>query len=433
VRRRLLVLVGSTTSLVLVAFLVPLALLLHSVAADRAVQTATVEAQAMSSLTATADRAALALSVQQVNTTSPFQVTLFLADGTTIGAAVDRTPLVELGLRGASASADVAGGREVVFSLRDRSGRGAAIRTFVPDAELTRGVARSWLLLATLGLGLLLLSLAVADRLARSLVRSSIDLAAVSHRLSRGELDARADPAGPGELGVVAAALNMLAARITELIREERETVADLAHRVRTPLTALRLEAESLRDARDASRIGHGVEEVERAVTGAIAAARRRAAEAGAGSGDTDAAAVLAERIDFWAVLAEDTDRHIDADLAPGPLRVGLTRGELEAGVDAILGNVFTHTPDRTPFAVRLTARPEGGATLTVVDAGPGLPTGSSVVQRGISGAGSTGLGLDIVRRTAERAGGTLRLVSSGRRGLTVVVELGPPVGIAEL
>jgi signal transduction histidine kinase len=44
-----------------------------------------------------------------------------------------------------------------------------------------------------------------------------------------------------------------------------------------------------------------------------------------------------------------------------------------------------------------------------------------------VSGAGSTGLGLDIVRRGAEQAGGALRLESSPAGGLRVVVELGAP------
>lgn len=41
--------------------------------------------------------------------------------------------------------------------------------------------------------------------------------------------------------------LNLLATRIGELLRHERETLADLSHRLRTPLTALRIDAESLR------------------------------------------------------------------------------------------------------------------------------------------------------------------------------------------
>jgi signal transduction histidine kinase len=429
VRRRVLALVAATTSLVLVAFLVPLALLLRTVAADRAVQGASTQAQALSSLVATADRASLALSVQQVDATSPADVTVFLPDGTRLGAPVARSPLVELAARGNSASGDVTGGREIVFAVRDGTGAAAVIRTFVPDAALTAGVARAWLLLGALAVGMLVISMLVADRLARSVVRSTTELAAVSHRLARGDLDARAGADGPGELASVAGALNGLADRITDLLREERETVADLAHRVRTPLTALRLDAEALPDPDDAARIEAGVDGVQRAVTQAIDQARRRVPDTSRAA--CDAAVAVRERVAFWSVLAEDTDREAGVDVAAGPLPVALGRADLDAAVDALLGNVFAHTPDGTAFAVRLVAAGEG-AELIVSDAGPGLHAGNGVLARGASGAGSTGLGLDIARRAAERSGGGLDVRPSALGGLEVVLRLGPPLGIAQ-
>ncbi|HEX6346474.1 HAMP domain-containing sensor histidine kinase [Umezawaea sp.] len=417
-RRRVLLLVGATTSLVLVAFLLPLALLIRDVAADRAVQAATVRAQSLSALVATTDAAALSLSVRQVDT----DATVFLADGSTLGATARRTSLVELAFRGTSATGDVPGGREIVFAVAGPTGTIGVIRTFVPDARLTAGVDRAWLLLVGLAVALLAVSLVVADRLARSLVRATISLAAVSHRLARGELDARADPDAPGEIGVVATALNGLAGRIADLLREERETIADLSHRVRTPLMALRLDAEALGDPADADRIGAGVDAVQRAVTQVIEQARRRGVDP---AGGCDAAEVVRERVAFWLVLAEDTDRGVGVDVPEGPLPVAVAKADLEAGVDALLGNVFAHTPDGTDFRVALLAREDGGARLEVADAGPG--TDAAAVRRGSSGSGSSGLGLDIVRRTAEQAGGGLRIGPSEHGGLLVTVDLGPP------
>lgn len=423
-RRRVLVLVAATTSLVLIAFLVPLALLLRTVAADRAVQAATAEVQTLSSLVATADRAGLTLTVQQLDATSATDVTVFLADGTVVGATAARSPLVELAARGRSATGTVAGGREIVFAVRDAAGGSAVIRTFVPGSALTAGVARAWVLLAALAVGLLLISLLVANRLARSLVRSTSELAATSHRLAAGDLNARADVDGPAELAVVAGALNELAGRIDGLLREEREAVADLAHRVRTPLTALRLDAEALGDPVDATRIGDGVDGVQRAVTLAIEQARRRDP---ARSGWCDAAETVRERVAFWAVLAEDTDRPTRVDVDPGPLAVAARRADLGAAVDALLGNVFAHTPEGTAFTVHLTPGPAGGAVLTVSDDGPGLTPGSDPLRRGASGAGSTGLGLDIVRQVGERSGGGLVLRPGLRGGLAVVLRIGAP------
>ncbi len=416
-RRRVLLLVAATTTLVLVAFLVPLAVLVKNVAADRAVQRATVEAQALTSFVATTDRRSLAASVREVDHSSPYAVSVFV-DGEVFGAPADRSPLVRLAEGGVSQSGEVPGGREIVFAVDRGDAATAVIRAFVSDAELAAGVPRAWLLLGGLGVALLLVSLLVADRLARTFVRSTVDLAAVSHRLGRGELDARAEESAPGELGVVATALNGLAMRIDGLLREERETIADLSHRVRTPLTSLKMEADALPDPEAAERIGARVDAVNRVVTDVIHQARRR----GDPPAVADAAEVVAERVAFWSVLAEDTERDLTVDVAPGPLPVALPRADLEACVDALLGNVFAHTPHGTAFRVTLVPR-QDGATLTVDDAGPGLPGGHALL-RGVSGSGSSGLGLDIVRRAAERTGGTVRFDRADAGGLRVVVDL---------
>lgn len=416
-RGRLAALVAATTSLVLVAFLVPLGLLVRSVAEDRAVGRATDAAQALVPLVVAGDRAAIA----QAAAASPYPITVFFPDGAAVGVPATQTPAVRLATTGRSFTALSADGREIVVAVRGSRGT-AVVRTVVPTGDLRQGVGQAWLLLALLGAVLIAVGLVVADRLARAVVRPISELSAVSHRLAGGDLSARANPTGPPEVREVAAALNHLAGRITELLQQERETVADLSHRLRTPLTALRLEAESVPDPALARRIGARVDAVERSVSGFIRHARRRA---GPGSDQCDAAAVVRERVGFWSVLAEDTSRAVTADLAAGPLPVAVGAAELGAALDALLGNVFAHTPDGVAFAVRLAPRPGGGAELTVADEGPGMPAGADPTGRGVSGADSTGLGLDIARRAAEQSGGGLRLAAGP--GARVVLALGPP------
>jgi signal transduction histidine kinase len=423
VRRRLALLAAAVGVLILIAFLVPLALLVRTVAEDRATVRATADAQSLVPVVGTADTATIRLTVDQLLTTeSARPVTVFLPDGTVLGAPAPRTPAVALAARGQSLTAESDVGREVVIAVQGRPDGTGVIRTVVPRAELTAGVTRAWLVLALLGVVLVLVGLVVADRLARTLVRPISDLSAVSHRLANAELDARVDPAGPAELREVAGALNQLAERIQVLLRQEREQVADLSHRLRTPLTALRLEAESLRDPQDAARVTAAVDGLERAVSGLIRQARRRTSPVAPGTG-CDAALVVGERVTFWSVLAEETGRAVALDLAPGPLPVAVPADELAAAVDALLGNVFAHTPDGTPFAVRL-ALDDGQVTLTVADAGPGMPAGP--VRRGESRAGSTGLGLDIARQAAEAAGGRLDIGAGPDGGAAVLLRLGP-------
>ena len=424
-RRSLALLVAATTSLVLVAFLVPLAVLVRSTTADQAVSAAAGRANALTPVVATSgrDTVELALATAQAATGQPF--TVFYPDGTSLGAPAERSDAVVLAAtRGESLVAEADGGRVVLVAVGLADGTGV-VHTFVPTSELTAGVVRTWLGLAALGAGLVALGVLVADRLARNLVRPVVEASEVSHRLAAGDLDARAVPRGPEEIREVATGLNHLAQRIDGMLREERESVADLSHRLRTPLTALRLEAEALPDGDRSGRIVESVDALERAVTQVINDARSRSDSVAAGdNAQCDAAAVVADGVAFWSVLAEDTDRRVEAVLVPGPMPVRVAAADLAAAVDALLGNVFAHTPDGTSLAVGLEGRSGGGARVVVADAGSGFAH-ADVVDRGATRAASTGLGLDIARRVAESSGGSLAMGRSVLGGAEVTLDLG--------
>jgi len=414
-RARLTLLVAATTVLVLLAFLVPMALLVRQVAADRALSRADDVVQTIVPLAGDPDALRLALPVQ------PMPVTVFLPDGTVLGAPASATPAVRLAAqRGQALTVDTPLGQELVVPVVGASGT-TVVRTVVTSASLSRGVHRAWLTLFGLGVALVLLSLFVADRLARALVAPILSLSSVSHRLASADLTARAVPAGPPELREVAGALNHLAGRIQDLLAAERERVADLSHRLRTPLTALRLEAESLRDPAEAARVSAAADGVARAVTAVIQQARRDAA--GPSSVVCDAVAVVADRAAFWAVLAEDTGRAMTQDLPSSPLPVLVAPDDLAAALDALLGNVFAHTPDGTSFSVALSRRPSGGAILVVADEGPGFPP--LAAARGESSGGSTGLGLDIARQIAVE----FEMGSAPTGGAMVQLSLLSPAG----
>ena len=418
-RRRLALLAAATTSLVLVAFLVPLAILVRTVAADRAVNAGTVRAQSTGAVVASGDLDAVRATVAQANADHAHPVTVFLPDGTVVGAPIDRTPAVRLALRGRSLSVDTDAGRQILVSVQGLPGGPAAVVTLVPADEMRRGVARAWLILFGLGVALVAVGVLTADLLARRLVTPIGALSTVSHRLAAGELDARARPTGPPEVREVAGALNHLAERIRVLLQAEREAAADLSHRLRTPLTALRLDAEALSDPAEAARLTASVEALERAVSRSIAEARQPTGQR------CDAAEVVRERVAFWSVLAEETGRDAALTVPEGPVPVALSAAELGAALDALLGNVFAHTPDGAGFAVTVT-RTAGGARLTVTDDGPGFPD-TGVLARGASTADSTGLGLDIARRAARRSGGEATIGTGTAGGARIDLDLGAP------
>jgi signal transduction histidine kinase len=421
VRRQVVLLVTATTLLVLLAFLLPLAVLLRTLAADRAVAEARQEAQNLAVLVAVADAGQLDDAITLTNQRGERRIGLVLPSGETVGAA-DRgsRKSLDLALAGRSFTASVPGGRQVYVPVDTASGR-AVVRSFVPSSLLRRGVVPAIAVLLTLGAGLLLLTVLLADRLAAGTVRPMKNLARTALALGAGDLGARAALGGPHEVREVGRAVNVLAQRIGELLVAERESVADLSHRLRTPLTALRLDAEAVRDRVQRERLLERLDALQRTVDEVIHEARRPVRE-GVRSG-CDAVQVVRERARFWAVLMEDQHRAFAVDVPTEPARVRVPEQDLGAAVDALLQNALLHTPEGT--AVRVAVRlDDQGARVVVSDAGPGFAP--AALDRGHSTSGSTGLGLDIARRTAEASGGHLLAGRSDEGGASITMTLGP-------
>lgn len=435
-RRSLLLLTAATTALVLTALLVPLTLLTRTHAADRTTAEATARAQwvahALGPALATPDeRETAEQTVESVNTQDLPATSLVLADGTVIGASSQHrsrahvTDAIRLARTGRAFTYEPStGGRQVLVPVQGAADGTAVVQVTLTDRQLYAGTMTSWLVLAGIGVGLVLVGLLLADRLGSRLVGAARRLARTADRLAAGDLTARATPEGPPELRLVAGELNHLATRIDELLTAERENAADLAHRLRTPVAALRLDAESLRDSEEAHRIAADVAALERSVDDVIRKARRPFRDAPY----ADLAAVARERATFWLPLAEDQGRTTEIAAISSTHPVPVPEDDLTAAIDALIGNVLDHTPQGTPFRVTVRTTPAGTAELSVADEGPGFPP-TYAAERGTSGGGSTGLGLDIARRTAQDAGGTFDIASDAAHGtrVTLTFPQAPP------
>jgi signal transduction histidine kinase len=421
-RRQLAVLVAAITALVVIAFLVPLALLVRELAEDRAVRAGTQDAQNTALLVGVLGPGArLETAVDLSNQRSSRRTTIFLSDGSVIGAPARRSGSVDRAEAGLASSAETAAGYEILQPVATPEGR-QVVRVLVPEEELRSGVQQAWLLLAGLGVALLLVAIAVADQLARRVTRPLGDLTQATHRLGEGDLQVRVDPHGPPEVTELAGVVNRLANRIQNLLAAEREQVADLSHRLRTPITALRLDTEGLRDAEESRRLSADVDALERAVDDVIVQARRPIEE----HQTADAVDVVRSRVSFWSALAEDQGRVLHLNTPDAPAMVAVSAPDLAAALDALVENALSYTPEGVGIYVWLETRPGGGAVLAVEDEGPGFDVGQSPA-RGQSSEGSTGLGLDIARRTAEASGGRMSIGSRRGGGASVQIELGPP------
>jgi signal transduction histidine kinase len=421
--RRLLILYGAAiTSVVVISLLVPLAALMRSMAEDHAVGLAHQEAQSVAVVAAGAEDERLRAVVRSVNTASSRRTTVFMPDGSVFGAPARRTPSVELAARGRALTANVSGGREVLLPVGGPKGV-LVVRSFVPTSLLRAGWLRAMIMLGTVGVVLLTLAILAAERIATRVSRSVRDLAAVANRLAGGDFTARVEPAGPPEVVLVGRVLNRLGDRISQLLAGEREIVADLSHRLRTPMTALRLDADGLTLPEERNRMAQHVADLEASVDTLIRVARQPGRPVS--QNRCDAAGVVADRARFWSVLAEEQYRSIRTELPPGPCRVPLDESRLGAVLDALVDNVFAHTREGVPFMLSVRRCRNGRVMIAVEDAGGGI-SDPTLAFRGRSGAGSTGLGLDVARRDAENAGGRLVIERSRTGGARVALDLPP-------
>jgi signal transduction histidine kinase len=427
-RRTIALLVAATTSAVILAFLIPLGLLVRTLAEDRAIAGASQEAQGVATVVAgVQDQRQLKLLVDGFHQRPPHRTTsVLMPDGTLIGTAPDESAAsnTDAVARARGGEAFILEGQtttQVVQPVITENGT-VVVRTAIPSASLHQGVATAWLTFAGLGALLMVLAVLAADLLGRRVSAPVSELAAVAHRLRAGELDARAVPRGLVETIELGTALNRLADRIGQLLTAEREAVADLSHRLRTPVTALRLDAEAVSEPEIADRLHTHIANLQRTVDAVVKDARRPVRSTVGGT--CDAASVVGDRVAFWSALAADQERNLRVDIPGQATPVAMNAADLVDVVDALVDNVFAHTPDGTDFAVSLTRTGEQMVRLEVADDGPGAG-GLDVAKRGLSGANSTGLGLDIARRAAIAAGGELVIASSASGGMLVVVTLG--------
>lgn len=420
-RWRLTLLVAATTSAVVLAFLVPLTLLLRSLAEERTITTVTTEAQSLAQVAAASGESGVDAELQDAGQDRTGSISVFLPDGKVIGENT-RDPELRTA-RDGMAFTDRSNGRAVVYVPAAGKDGVTVVRTAISGAELHRGVGRATWILAGLGLLLLGLSVGAADTLAKRVSAPIRDLAETADSLREGNLDTRTSERGPPEVVALARALNRLAARIEQLLIAERESVADLSHRLRTPVTALRLDAESITDPEIADRLDQHVAHLERTVDAVVRDARRpvRANV----TARCDVAAVVGERVAFWSALADEQGRSLRTWLPMRPTWARIDAVDLTDVVDVLIDNVFAHTEEGVPLEVTVNSGPNREVVLAVQDGGPGLP-GADVVTRGLSLVGSSGLGLDIVRRAAIASGGRLELGRSRLGGAKVQVVLAP-------
>ena len=418
--RQLLVMVAAASMLVVVILLVPTLVLLRWDGEHTAELEAARRASVLAAVAALMDDRSLPIAPQD-----GYAATVFLPAGRTLGVPAPRSPEVTRAAACRPMARRTNEGYEALAAvpLAGSPGCAAVVRVLaLPEALRGRsgllGVLVITLAAAAVGVGLIL-----ATQLGRGLLRSTRELALAAGHIAAGDLTARVVPSGPAEIRSAADQLNQLAGRVEQLLDGQRQRAADIAHQLRTPLTGLRLDIDALPEQAGTRRLVAGHQAVVSALNEVIRSSRL--APDAPTVRPVDVVSAVRNRVRFWSVLAEDTGRTIHTELADGPLLAALDHKSLDAALDALFGNVFTHTPGGTTVWVRVKSSPTG-VLLVMEDNGPGFPD-LDVISRGQSGGSSTGLGMDIARRAAEGSGGWMSLASSAGGGACVALSFGPP------
>ena len=314
-RRRLAVTVLAATMMVVIAFLVPLGYLVRRIAEDREITAATTQARSIGPLLAGQGVRATRTVITSSGKIGGRTVSIALPNGRRIGASqsLDGASL-QLAGRGNAFVRSVGDGIDVYQPVLGVDGGTAVVVVHASDARLHAGVLGAWAVLGGLGVVLCAAALLVADRIARTATQPLGAVASVARRLAAGEEDVRAASAGPPEVRSVAHALNLLADRVHALRAADRESLADLSHDLRTPITALRLDVELLEPTEERDRLLADVARLEAAVSGLITTARRGGGDTE--DGPTDLGDVLARRLAFWSVAAREQAREFTSSRA---------------------------------------------------------------------------------------------------------------------
>jgi two-component system OmpR family sensor kinase len=257
--------------------------------------------------------------------------------------------------------------------------------------------------------------------------------------LSRGEValsvrvpDTDTDPRT--EVGQVGAALNRLLGHVADAlaVRHASETrarqfVADASHELRTPLAAIRGYAELTRRGHEdvPPDVAHALRRVESESARMTVLVEDLLLLARLDSGrPLDRAPVDLSRLCVDTVSdahAAGPDHRWLLDLPEDVVTVTGDSARLHQALANLLANARTHTPPGTTVTTKLRVAPDGSATLSVLDNGPGVPPQlqPEVFERFSRGdtsrsraAGSTGLGLSIVAAVVEAHGGTVSVAS---------------------
>ena len=362
-----------------------------------------------------------------------------LADGTREAVSLGPGPDPQHPLHQPHTHAVSGGSVRVLVESVAIDGKPFLLRVAVSETSSRALVRRMWL-------GVLLLSQAVLGLgafggfwIARRSLAPLSRLADRSQHITAEQLHERLPVEGASlELDQLAAAFNDTFARLEGSFDQLKRFTADVSHELRTPLTALRSVGEvALRGNHDAEGyrevIGSMLEEVDRLTRltdELLALARADAGEAKLRKEPLELGALAREVAGHLSVLAEEKQQRLEVEAAPVALEADRT--VLRQALVNLVVNAIKYSPERTRIRLRA-GRRDDAAFVEVKDEGPGVAPEHRerlferfyrVDKSRSREMGGTGLGLALVKWSAEAHGGRVELETEVGYGSTFRIVL---------
>jgi signal transduction histidine kinase len=270
--------------------------------------------------------------------------------------------------------------------------------------------------------------------------RLSAPLLALTHataRMAEGELSTRAATTGADELGQLAYSFNYMADRVEETITTLRRFVADAAHELHTPLTALRTNLELAGETKQTDQQGfinrahEQVERLENLTRDLLDLSRFEARTVEMELVPLDLTVLMQEIGEIYASQAEQVGLSFSLQLPNESMTILGSESQLRRAIGNLLDNALKFTPEGGAISLGL-RRPPGTAQfeLWVEDTGIGIPPDDlpqlfSRFHRGGNAAAypGSGLGLAIVKVIVEAHGGQV-MAENTNQGARFTVQL---------
>jgi signal transduction histidine kinase len=243
----------------------------------------------------------------------------------------------------------------------------------------------------------------------------------------------------PSEVVPLVESFNSLLTRLRDAFATQRRFLQDAAHELRTPITAVALQLENVRNdlpagacAQSFSQLEEGVGRAQRLVDQLLKMSRQEATAALEPPVAVDLQAQVRDSINGLIALADRRNIDLGFVAEPGVPAAAALRcraADLRSVLDNLIENALRYTPEGGVVDVRLTAQ-GGRVVVEVVDTGPGIPPDQlgRVFDRFFrvpgNGTRGSGLGLSIAQSAAQRCG--LRVVLRNREdrsGLVARIE----------